>query len=294
MKLVLIHGRSQQKKDPVKLQESWEDALDQGLRAAGVSRPKDLEIAFPYYGDTLADLVERVSGPPPANVTLRGTPPPDNQKQMVFQAEALYAMARSYGITDDEISACYDGAVNEKGPLNWEWVQAILRALDRTPLGATTLDTFTRDVYVYLSYPNVRSAINALVAAAIPDEPCVVLGHSLGTVVGYNVLSVTRSRVAAYITVGSPLGVNAVRRLVHSPLAMPPTTGGWFNYYDPRDVVALRALDATNFPIDPAITNRDHVDNDTDNRHGISGYLKDKEVAAKIHSALSELVPSTA
>lgn len=291
MKLILIHGRAQQKKDPVRLQESWEDALEEGLRAAGLHRPHGLEIAFPYYGDALDELVQLVSGPPPGNVTQRGTPAPGNLKEMVFEAELLTALAHSYGITDDEIAAHYDGPVSEKGPLNWEWVQAILRALDRTPLGASALDAFTRDVFVYLSNPNVSKAINKLVAAAIPNEPCVVVAHSLGSIVGYNVLSALKSPVGAYVTVGSPLGVAAIRRLLRSPLAMPPTTGSWNNYYDPRDVVALNALDATHFPIDPEIVNRGHVNNDTDNRHGISGYLKDKEVAVCIHAALTELEP---
>jgi hypothetical protein len=54
-------------------------------------------------------------------------------------------------------------------------------------------------------------------------------------------------------------------------------------------VVALYPLDPKNFPIDPAvpaIENKRDVDNDTDNRHGISGYLGDPVVARRIHDAL--------
>ena len=63
--------------------------------------------------------------------------------------------------------------------------------------------------------------------------------------------------------------------------------GGWFNAMDQRDVVALYPLDGTHFPIDPAIENKTDVDNDTENRHGISGYLTDKVVAKRIYDALA-------
>ena len=121
-------------------------------------------------------------------------------------------MATRSGITDAEIQANYAGLPQEKGPLNWEWIQAILRALDRTPLGDRSIDRFTRDVYVYLTYKAVRNAIDEIVHSVFTaDGPYVVVGHSLGSVVGYNVLSklATTKLVRAYITVGSPLGIKA-------------------------------------------------------------------------------------
>jgi hypothetical protein len=55
---------------------------------------------------------------------------------------------------------------------------------------------------------------------------------------------------------------------------------------DERDVVALYPLDARNFKIDPAIENNTRVDNHTEIRHGIAGYLDDQHVARRIHEAL--------
>ena len=63
-----------------------------------------------------------------------------------------------------------------------------------------------------------------------------------------------------------------------------------FNALDQRDVVALYPLDSVNFPLDPAvpaIENKRDVRNKTDNRHGITGYLDDAEVARRIHEALT-------
>jgi hypothetical protein len=112
----------------------------------------------------------------------------------------------------------------------------------------------------------------------------VVLAHSLGTVVGYNVLA-TRSPIDTYprlVTVGSPLGINGIKRLIESPLRSPPCVKNWFNAFDPRDIVALQPLDAHNFDVSPPVENKGDVNNFTDNRHGIAGYLADPVVASKI------------
>ena len=56
---------------------------------------------------------------------------------------------------------------------------------------------------------------------------------------------------------------------------------------DDRDIVALYPLDTNNFPIDPEIENNTDIQNHTDNRHGIVGYLNDKEVARRIYDVLT-------
>jgi hypothetical protein len=92
--------------------------------------------------------------------------------------------------------------------------------------------------------------------------------------------------VPLYVTVGSPLGVGAIKQLIGRP-RHPECAKGWFNAMDPRDVVALHPLDNAHFRVDPAIENKTDVDNATENRHGISGYLSDPEIARRIHAALT-------
>ena len=113
------------------------------------------------------------------------------------------------------------------------------------------------------------------------------MGHSLGSVVAYDVLRIDpRSlQVPLYVTVGSPLGVRAIRDQF-KPLRSPSAVQAWYNAFDERDVVALYALDATNFPVLPAIVNYGWVVNSTSNRHGVSGYLDDANVAGRILDAL--------
>src|SRR6185436_4971461 len=169
------------------------------------------------------------------------------------------------------------------------WVQAILSAIDKHGggMGQKTLEIFTRDVYLYANRAGVRDEIDRIVASQLTEEPTVVVGHSLGTVVSYSVLSTDhrRLRVPLYVTVGSPLGVRSVRDPFR-PLRFPRPVDAWYNAFDNRDVVALYPLDAANFPVQPDIENHGAVNNHTANRHGILGYLDDPSVAKRILDAL--------
>jgi hypothetical protein len=286
MKLIFIHGLSQEGKDPVQLQQQWETALHKGMFRAGLKWPAGVHIHFPFYGDRLDELVKEIKAPLVEDVILRGAE--QDSSEPSFRGDLLYEMAMNAGISDAEILAYYNGKPQEKGPQNWEWVQSILKALDKTLLGEAAIDAFTRNVYIYLTNKVVRNAIDGLISIHLTEGPCVVVGHSLGSVVGYNVLSKTppNVRVKRFVTMGSPLGLNAIKRQLNTPLAMPLCAKAWYNAMDERDIVAFHPLDRKNFPIQPPIENKTNVNNHTDNRHGIDGYLDDPDVAHTIYSSL--------
>jgi pimeloyl-ACP methyl ester carboxylesterase len=172
-----------------------------------------------------------------------------------------------------------------RGAENWEWVQAVIRVIDRRTPGVSnfSIGKLLRDVFVFVNGSPVRRAINKIVAAELTGEPTVVVAHSLGTVVAYEVLREhAGNSVPRLVTVGSPLGIRAIRLRLATPLKMPAGVRNWQNAFDPRDVVALYPLDANNFGIKPPIRNYSYVNNHTDNRHGIDGYLDDAEVATQI------------
>jgi hypothetical protein len=287
MKLIMIHGRDQQGKDPKELRKTWIDTLKKGLHKSGLSLPDELEIIFPFYGDLLDSLVnpEQI-GKTIEGIIAKGVLP---APQLSFFQDLLLEIAHNGKVSESQISASFTGPVTEKGPLNWEWVHTIIRAIDeRTPWGDATLKRFTYDAFIYLTMPNIRQRINDFVVSAIDDQPCVVVGHSLGSVVGYDVLSTHKTaQVKKYITIGSPLGLRAMRSKLKTPIGMPACVAdGWYNAYDDQDVVALNPLDSNYFDITPEIENNDRVNNGTDNHHGITGYLNDKAVAEQIYLAL--------
>jgi hypothetical protein len=283
-RLVLIHGRGQSGLNAAELQATWLAALENGARTAGSRLPDGLDVVFPYYGDALEEFVRRFELPLTTDIQTRGAAP-DNDF-LRFQAAIAEEIRRGAGVTDEEIDAEYGDDPRTRGPLNWAWVQAILRAIDRYAGGISqaAIEVFTRDVYLYTQRFTVREAIDAIVVDTLDDtKACVVVAHSLGSVVAYNVLRNERRGlpVPLFVTLGSPLGLNAIRRQF-APLRHPAVVERWLNAFDPRDVVALNPLDAQNFRIDPLVENHAVVDNRTSNRHGIAGYLDDPLVANRL------------
>lgn len=286
-RLLLVHGRDQQGKDPVKLKAEWLEALKRGATKAGVAFPQRVEVAFPFYGDLLDSFARQYDVPLTSDIRARG---PLNDEMLAFQAEIAESIRQGAGVTDDQVQREYGNNPEPRGPLNWAWVQAILRAVDKNGGGMSqaALEAFTRDVFLYTRRAGVRAEVDRIVSKMLTDEPTVVVGHSLGSVVAYSVLrnDPRRLQVALYVTVGCPLGVRAIRDQFR-PLRYPENLGGWYNAFDKRDVVSLYPLDDDNFPVSPPpIDNNGAVRNWTDNRHGIVGYLDDDAVARKIVGAL--------
>ncbi|TWU55924.1 alpha/beta hydrolase [Rubripirellula reticaptiva] len=290
--LVFVHGRSQEGKDSGELKASWIDAFKKGLEKSGLDLPiAESDIRFPYYGQTLFDLVSGVDDDEIADVIVRGEA--DSSPEVEFAKKMLDEMKDHFGVTDAQVRAEADSATLERGIANWEWVQNILEALDRHVPGMSkaTVAWITKDVYAYLNNPGFKAAIDRGVGAAItPGVETVVVGHSLGSVVSYNLLARDGKdlgwKVPLYVTLGSPLAVTAIKELL-APVKHPSCVSKWFNAMDERDVVALYALNGHHFSVDPAIENKTDVDNFTDNRHGIAGYLSDKVVAKRIFDALT-------
>jgi len=233
-----------------------------------------------------------------AQVVVRGTDSEDEER--LFTRAILEQVRMAAGITDEELDAAMGQDVVERGPQNWEWLQAVLRVIDRhVPYGSgAAIALATQDVYRYLTNDSISGVIDAGVASAMPDNgEAVVVGHSLGSVVAYQVLrreAASRGwKVPLFMTVGSPLGVEEIRtriRRLSGPVRCPEGVARWENAMDERDVVALYPLTPTQFPLNPAqpaIVNRTDVSNRTANRHGISGYLDDARVAKAIHDALT-------
>lgn len=280
-KILFVHGRAQGNREQEDIRAEWIAALQEGADALGGPMPEETAITLPFYGARLDHLVELSRVSTAGRITQKGDEVQDGYLQ--FQAEIANEMRQDLGISDAEIDHFYGDDPTEKGPLNWRWVHAIVRAIDARSdtLTASGLELVTRDVFLYLELDRIRDEVNAIVESAMSDEPTIVVGHSLGTVVAYDILRNRQYDVPLFMTLGSPLGINAIRRRL-APIKYPIGVGTWKNYFDDRDIVALRPLDPANFPVEPEIENFPEISNRTDNRHGISGYLNTSEVAAAL------------
>lgn len=290
--LVFVHGRSQQNKDSGALKSEWIAALERGLSKSGLTLPiSEDQIRFPFYGDTLHQMTDGLSAESAAQIVVRGERPLPPSEEAFLNAW-MAEVKEHFPIEDAEVEeALREGQT--RGVQNWGLVQAILKILDRKIPGVSAFSVAiaTQDVYHYLTKSTFRKVMDDGVRRAFKaGMETVVVAHSLGTIVAYNVLAKGEPAegvsVPQFITLGSPLAVTVVKERI-KPLVYPLCVKTWFNAMDERDVVALYPLDARNFEVLPQIENKTDVHNDTENRHGITGYLSDAVVAQRIHQALT-------
>jgi hypothetical protein len=288
-KLVLVPGRAPRGKASAALRKEWLHALGDGLAGAGLGRTLDeADVRFAFYGDVLDAQTDVVD---PAAEVVGGAHA--TQPERVFISAVMEEARKEAAITKAELAAIAGPRVMQKGPLHWEWVQAVIKAIDRHVPGGNgaSIALAAHDVYQYLNNPAFAKAVDEAVRRALPEnEESVVVSHSLGTVVAYNLLKMEgaehRWRVPLFVTLGSPLAITAIRNSLGAR-EFPSWVGEWFNAMDERDRVAVYPLDKHNFNVEPAaIANKTDVDNPTENHHAAAGYLADLDVARRIGLAL--------
>jgi hypothetical protein len=293
-RLVFVHGRSQEHKDAAALKGEWLTALRFGLAKTNLDLPiPESSVRLPYYGQTLRDLVDGVASDRVADVLVRSGLTGGDPEEDAMARQIVAEIREHAGLTDEQLDEVAGIGMAARAPSDPEWVRCVLRAIDRyVPFGSGgAVALFTRDVFRYLRNPGMRDEIEAGVRRALePAVPTVVVGHSLGSVVAYNLLrregATAGWEVPLFVTVGSPLAVTAIKRSL-APIHYPTRLGDWYNALDKRDIVALRPLTPSQFPVERTIENYTDVQNPTTNRHGISGYLEDEVVARRIHTALT-------
>jgi len=159
----------------------------------------------------------------------------------------------------------------------------------RTRAFRTLVQRAFADVFAYFFggfKDQMRQVVRDSLSAVEP--PVIVIGHSLGSIIAYDVLREQGSsslEVPLFVTVGSPLGVTEVQDLVERPLEVPESVAAWRNASDARDLVALDHTIRPEYA--PAGKCTDiYVVNDSDNHHGIGEYLR----AVAVRQPIIELV----
>lgn len=176
-------------------------------------------------------------------------------RRMTYFADALAEDAE-----DEPTAEVRPGVLPLPGPVR----KAALRLLVQ--------QTF-KDVYAYF-FGDMRQEIQDVVKRALDglDGPVVVVGHSLGSIIAYEVLRKERAEAELFVTVGSPLGITEVQDQLTKPLKVPAGVRSWRNASDIRDLVALDHTIASEYA--PRERVRDFlVTNTSDNHHEIHDYL---------------------
>ncbi|MFJ8016964.1 hypothetical protein [Streptomyces sp. NPDC096339] len=160
----------------------------------------------------------------------------------------------------------------------------------RTPLFERLVALTFKDVHAYF-FGGVGEAMRDVVRAelaAVDEGPLVVLGHSLGTIIAYEVLREAGRDVSLFVTVGSPLGITEIQDLLAHPPAVPAGVAAWSNASDLRDLVALDHWLRPEYG-PPALVTDHLVVNDSGNHHGIRRYLATEPVRTQVRALFGHL-----
>lgn len=286
--LVFVHGREEESFDAAGIKLAWIDAWRTGLARAGLGLPiTEDSIRMAFYGDVLEEMVGGRRADDAARAIVRG----DHltREQELFLKAFLAEVQECAAIPDQDVAAILDEEVRARGVLDWGWVQGILAVLDQrmaVAVGASVA-LHANDLYHYLNDTERRRKMGERLRAALrPGVETVVVAHSLGSVVAYDLLKHEGDfNVPLFVTLGSPLAVSMIKRSLR-PLVHPGCVGHWFNAVDDDDLVALFPLDPDNFNVEPPIENKIDIDHPGADRHGVTGYLGDPEVARRIRDAV--------
>jgi hypothetical protein len=235
-RIVGIHGIAQQVRGPDVLRAAWLPALRDGVSLSGAEPPDESDLAMVFYGDLFRPRDSKAPGSPPymAHDVADG-----------FEWEFLRALWIAAAASRESVPGP-DAATKLRTP---KAAQRALNALSQTRFFAGLAEYliigFVKQVHAYLTDDSIRTAIQARVNDVVGPGTCVLVGHSLGSVVAYEAACAHPEWDVALITLGSPLGI---RHLVFDQLQPRPEDGlgqfpasaaTWTNIADSGDVVAL-------------------------------------------------------
>lgn len=166
--------------------------------------------------------------------------------------------------------------------------------LDQTT--KTFTESFMKDVYSYMydSPEGRREQIQTRLLKELEgEEEVVIVSHSLGTLIAYDVLSELADaiKVPMFVTIGSPLGIEFVQANVRNRmgvknLSKPWCVRKWYNFADPLDVVAADKSVADEYSgggiRDFLVDNPERMSTRGYGPHNIAGYLSLGEVKSAV------------
>ncbi|MFD5365500.1 hypothetical protein [Streptomyces sp. NPDC127103] len=298
--IVLVHGIAQEQRSADALEAEWIPALSGGVRNAGFpeladglwrnQRPGDIEIRMAFYGDKFLREGSQGAG------SIDGL---DLESEIVDElaVEWLENARDSTNVRDAGNAAMELASLAATGEAQGVMRAATLAAngLDRIPwmtrsglAVAGRMNRAISQVGAYLSDGALRAEILSRMESVVREETKVVIAHSLGSVAAYEFLRDHSVRIPLFITLGSPLGLQGIRkRLLSEPKF--PAVGNWINLADRDDVVAARPHLQRFFdvdrPADAIFGSTFTVDNGA-SAHDACFYLSKRPVCAPVAKEL--------
>ncbi|OTU44966.1 hypothetical protein CAT37_07020 [Acinetobacter pittii] len=290
MKIIFIHGMNQQNYTAHRLKEHWLKVFKLGLKQMPCKvNVRDLHIHMPFYGDLmtkyqLSNQLDLNTLLPksffnnyfPINVhpsnppTREHTPfvpllrPSTDQTDKSF-SERLYLTSQ---LVKDRV------------------LKELVVLLNNFPkLHESLIQQFLIETYMYLSNPEFMEEVHQRILKKMrEDEDYIVVGHSLGSVIAFQLLSDPSYQfsVKRFITLASPLSFRVIQSKLASPISRPTCIyGDWFNFYSQDDFLTAFPLCEAPFNFEPAIINQ-KIYTFANQPHEILGYLQHPSVIKAI------------
>lgn len=238
--ILVIHGIGQEMEGPSTLRARIFPALQDGLSRAGAAiGPED--VSFASYGELFRPAAEFLAPTPYYD---------DSDIEPGYEEDLLMALWERAANCDEAVVPPDEEVLSRAPSVARRALAALSRSRFLAGLAERSFIADLKQVRLYFCDDDMRAAVQEKVALAISDDTRVVVGHSLGSVIAYEVLfSHPHPRIGALITLGSPLGL---RNLVFDRLRPPPVAAGegdglmgvwppvrmWGNVVDVGDVVA--------------------------------------------------------
>lgn len=313
--IVLIHGIAQEQETADTLEEKWLPAMAGGIRAAGnpqladrIWRNRQRENAFDVrmaaYGDLFLTPGVQGSDEYLDDEVLEELDPAELALLESLSKEWMIRAAEREDHPDHATAVLELGYLDpshEEQGVREEAARAMLNAATRLRwfgLGAMavaerSVNKSLRQVTKYMTDSALREQIQSRALAHVGRETKVIIGHSLGSVIAYEIAaSHLNKELPLLLTLGSPLGLRSViyDRLTPKPPAYPARVHRWVNIADRNDLVAaepdLTGLFERNRPVDAILESGWTVDNGALPHQG-EYYLGKREVGKPIAEALS-------
>jgi hypothetical protein len=162
------------------------------------------------------------------------------------------------------------------------------------PIFRFVVGRFASDVIDYL-YGEFAEAMRVPVRQALLSgpPPNVIVCHSLGTIITYDVLSepaFANFDVQLLVTLGSPLGIANVQDRLRGgagrPNPVPKAVKAWSNFADSWDPVALDRTLRDEFTPPPNLARDELVNNTVQDNHDLTGYLQIPVIRTTVAAAI--------
>jgi hypothetical protein len=304
--IVLVHGIAQEQYSADLLESKWLPALAGGVRTAGFpdiadkiwrAGPGAIEARMAFYGHLFlrpgaqglgaeelspeqAELAEQLS----LEWLERAETRASNQEQRRTAATELVYLRPDPARQAQGARSAVRVAWKSLARLRW-FARLGNAVAERFVVRA--LSQVTR----YLTDDAIRGEIQQIVLDKIGDDTRVLLGHSLGSIVAYEVAHRLDRPLPLLVTLGSPLGVETlVLQRLRPPASFPSQVSRWVNVADTDDLVAaepnLTNLFAVSMPRDAIFEGSYTVDNGAE-PHSAEFYLGKGHIGRPVGQVLS-------